>query len=406
VAHYFNADVRPGLWRVQQSAMPTREEVAIAAADALEAAALPRALIGFDGFIDSIVHMVDRRYDMSHNGYERLRTISAFAQRCAAAAGKSTNIEQVHLQDRFGGNGPLLAGGLARLGVPTTFIGAIADPNAPAAVHPVFREFASWCHKAIAIAPPSQTLCAEFDDGKLMFNETSAVQGVTWQRLLEVVGLNVLRDLVAASPLLGINNWSLLGGVEGIWEGLIRDVLPGLGTQRRVFIDLSDPAKRTDRDIAIALALLTRLAATPGTRLTLGLNFAEAERVAKVCGVRRSTPIIPPPHEELPRLAAQLRESLSLDTVVIHPREGAAAATAQGDAAWFDGPTTLSPQLSTGAGDHFNAGFALAQTLSLPLNQCLALGTATSGVYVRDAQSPTRARLCAFLRELPEPEVG
>ncbi len=60
--------------------------------------------------------------------------IPAFAARCASAAGKSTNIEQVLLQDRFGGNGPLLAGALARLDLPTTFIGAIADPNVPASI--------------------------------------------------------------------------------------------------------------------------------------------------------------------------------------------------------------------------------------------------------------------------------
>lgn len=268
--------------------MPSRELSARAAADALASANLPPALVGFDGFIDSIVHMVDRRDDMSRNGYQRLTTIAAFAQRCAAAAGRSTNIEQVLLQDRFGGNGPLFAGALARLGVRTTFIGAIADPNNASSIHPVFREFASWCARAVPIAPPSVTLCAEFDDGKLMFNETSAVQMVTWDRLVSVVGLEALVAHVRASPLFCMNNWSLLGGVPGIWKGLIRDVIPKAGGTRRIFIDLSDPAKRTNADIASAMDLLGELAATKGTSLTLGLNLAEAERVGKAVCV--STP--------------------------------------------------------------------------------------------------------------------
>lgn len=383
--------------------MTSRQQTASHAADALASATLPRALVGFDGFVDSIVHMVDRRQDMSQNGYTRLKTIPAFAQRCASAAGKSTNIEQVLLQDRFGGNGPLLAGALARLGLPTTFIGAIADPSMPASIHPTFRGFASRCHEAIPIAPPSHTLCAEFDDGKLMFNETAAVQTVTWQRLLEVVGLNRLTDLVQHAPLIGINNWSLLGGVPGIWRGLIDDVLPRVTGERRIYIDLSDPAKRTDLDISDALILLGELGSTPGTRLTLGLNLAEAERIAKVCmlGPLRLTPDTLP--ELLPGIAQRLRSSVHVDTIVIHPREGAAAATPT-QAAWFDGPMTDSPMLSTGAGDHFNAGFGLAQTLNLPLAQCLAMGTACSGVYVRDAMSPSRERLVSFLNELPEPE--
>lgn len=383
--------------------MPSRQQIASLAADALAKAELPRALVGFDGFVDSIVHMVDRRQDMSQNGYTRLKTIPAFAARCAAAAGKSTNIEQVLLQDRFGGNGPLLAGALARLGLSTTFIGAIADPNIPASIHPTFRGFASRCDEAIPIAPPSHTLCAEFDDGKLMFNETAAVQTVTWDRLLEVVGLSRLTELVQRSPLIGINNWSLLGGVPGIWRGLIDDVLPKVTGERRIYIDLSDPAKRTDRDIADALALMGELAATPGTRLTLGLNLAEAERIAKVCmlGPLRLTPDTSA--ELLPGVAQRLRSSIHVDTVVIHPREGAAAATPT-EVAWFDGPMTDAPMLSTGAGDHFNAGFGLAQTLKLPPEQCLAMGTACSGVYVRDAMSPSRERLVSFLDALPEPE--
>jgi len=59
------------------------------------------------------------------------------------------------------------------------------------------------------------------------------------------------------------------------------------------------------------------------------------------------------------------------------------------------------PRLSTGAGDHFNAGFAFGQVCGLPLDECLATGCGVSGAYVRDAQSPSRDRLIAFLNQLP-----
>ena len=105
----------------------------------------------------------------------------------------------------------------------------------------------------------------------------------------------------------------------------------------------------------------------------------------------------------VPELAAALRGSMRLDTIVVHPREGAAAASEDG-AAWFDGPFTSTPRLSTGAGDHFNAGFALAQVHGLPLAQCLAVGCAVSGAYVRDAESPSLERLVGFMRSLPAAE--
>ena len=74
--------------------------------------------------------------------------------------------------------------------------------------------------------------------------------------------------------------------------------------------------------------------------------------------------------------------------------------------AWFEGPFTATPRLSTGAGDHFNGGFAFAQVHGLPLEECLAVGCAVSGAYVRDALSPDLDRVIAFLRSLPLPEKG
>lgn len=389
--------------------MPDRQTIARAAADALETAraSLPGVLVGFDGFIDSIVHMVDVRNDMSPTGYRRLATIAAFAARCAAASGTSTNIERVTLEDRFGGNGPLMAGALAAVGAPTTFVGAVGSPSRREgvggwAVAPLFAPFAQRCTRCLAIAEPSHTLCLEFDDGKLMFNDTANVQAVTWPRLLSIVGLDPLRRMVADATLIGIVNWSLLGGVEGIWDGLRTQVFEPLATthprERRIFIDLSDPAKRLDADLHRCLTLLRQLEETPGVSVTLGLNLAESRRFARLLGIA-------PPNSgpSLADSAAALREATALDTIAIHPREGAACAT-RASSSWFDGPFTRSPALSTGAGDHFNAGFGLGQTLNLDPSQCLAVGCALSGAYVRDARSPDLSRLLAFLRDLPNPE--
>ena len=384
----------------------TRADIAASAAAKLAAIVSPAAaLVGFDGFIDSIIHMVDVRRDMSPTGYARLKTISAFAARCADAAGKSTNIEQVLLEDRFGGNGPLMAGGLAQLGMKIDYIGAVGR-GSELSLHPVFSAFASRCRRVIPVAEPSTTDCLEFEDGKLMFNNTANVQDVTWERLLKVVGLDGLLAMADESSLMGIVNWSLQGGVPGIWHGLVRDVFPKLSEkERRVFIDLSDPAKRTDEDIREALTQLKELEAQPRVSVTLGLNLSESQRIASVLGLDAFSNRAMSSMGTVVRRASELiREHLGLDCIVIHPREGAAAADAAGRSAWFDGPFTANPKLSTGAGDHFNGGFAFAQVHGLSLEECLATGCGVSGAYVRDAQSPTRDRLVQFLRDLPGPE--
>jgi sugar/nucleoside kinase (ribokinase family) len=62
------------------------------------------------------------------------------------------------------------------------------------------------------------------------------------------------------------------------------------------------------------------------------------------------------------------------------------------------------PKISTGAGDHFNAGFCLGLVLGFSLPESLCVGVATSGYYVRTAQSPTATELADFIAELPAPQ--
>lgn len=385
--------------------MQNRLKIAQSAAEHLSRSSPFSAMVGFDGFIDEIISVVDQRSDMSPAGYSRLNTIGQFATRAAAAAGKSTNMELVVNQERWGGNGPLMAGALGALGAMVTYIGAVGKTEKPTEIHPLYAEMAARCEKVIPVAPPALTHAFEFEDGKIMFGKTANVQRVTWEQIIATVGLEQIRTIIRNSRLIGIVNWTMLGGVEGIWEGLCRDVLshdPSLAHTLRIFIDLSDPAKRTDADIVRCLHTLRTL--NMFAPVTLGLNLAEAERIAAVlelpcfgdCAAKISVAVR--------QAAAMIREAAKLDCVVIHPRQGAGAATANATG-WFDGPFTSHPKLSTGAGDHFNGGFAFAQTLGLSLDECLAVGCAVSGVYVRDAKSPSLQRLTEFLRVLPNPET-
>jgi sugar/nucleoside kinase (ribokinase family) len=385
-----------------------RAETATAAADALDRAAADGrlagtpALAGFDGFIDSIIRVVDRRHGVARDDFDAIKTISAFAQRVAAAAGKSANLELVVSEDRFGGNGPLYAGALGRLGMPTTYIGAVGRDDQSSAVLPIYEPFAARCEEVIPIAAPAFTDALEFDDGKIMFGKPANVQAVTWERLVERVSLDGLRTRCERAQLIGIVNWTLCGGVQGIWDGLVREVLPPLRkTPRRVFIDLSDPAKRTDADIRSALDTLGQM--NELVPVTLGLNLAESERIAAVLGVEAYRDA-PSRGLGVQAAAERIRERSGLACIVIHPRNGAAAADDRGASAWFEGPFTATPRLSTGAGDHFGAGFSFAQVLGLPLDQGLAVGCAVSGAFVRDAESPDLARVTRFLRMLPRAE--
>ena len=85
------------------------------------------ALLGFDGFIDTILRVVDKR--QSATEYTEVETIEAFGKRIQAAAGKSANFELVVQAVKLGGNGPIMANALGALGVPVTYCGMTGYPH-------------------------------------------------------------------------------------------------------------------------------------------------------------------------------------------------------------------------------------------------------------------------------------
>lgn len=383
-----------------------RQQIARDAAAKLRAAdvASHRALLGFDGFIDTIIHVVDTRASMAPEDFTPINTIEGFAARCAAAAGKSANIEMHITEDRFGGNGPLMAGAVGQLGMPTTYIGGVGKPDRDDELHPIFQPFADRCDEVICVGPPAFTDALEFDDGKLMLGKPANMQRITWGFLKQRLGENELLRRVEGADLLGVVNWTLSGGVQSIFEGLRDELLPKIENPPVIYVDLSDPAKRTDEDVAMVVRTLSQLA--EHAPVLLGLNHAESERIDAVIGSGSyAANASEPKPVAIERAAVAIREKLKLKGVIIHPRDGAAAAIEGMGSAWFDGPFTRSPKLSTGAGDHFNGGFAFAYTLGLDLAESLAAGCAVSGCYVRDAMSPTFERLTGFLDDMPLPET-
>ena len=124
-------------------------------------AAQMSAFVGLDGFVDEILHVVDKRE--SAEVYQRLPTIAKLADRLAAAAGKSTNVELVNQITKLGGNGPIMANALASFGMKVTYLGILGHPN----LHPVFEDFARRA-EVHSIAEPGTTDALEFEDGKVM----------------------------------------------------------------------------------------------------------------------------------------------------------------------------------------------------------------------------------------------
>jgi sugar/nucleoside kinase (ribokinase family) len=190
----------------------------------------------------------------------------------------------------------------------------------------------------------------------------------------------------------------MLPHMSDIWEKLLTQIVPNVSKKpRKFFVDLADPEKRTHKDIHDALDILAKFQGP--FDVILGLNLKEAGEILEVLGL----PAAKDPEAEIESTAKTIRQTLNIYCCVVHPRSGAAAATA-GASARFAGPFVKHPKISTGAGDHFNAGFALGQVLGFTLEESLCTGVGTSGYYVRSGISPSALQLAEFVDKLPPPQ--
>ena len=343
------------------------------------------ALVGFDGFVDTIVTPVGLRRGQGEN-FTPINTITEFAQRIQGAAGKSTNLEFYPRMDKLGGNGPIMANALLATGTRVTYIGALGQP----AVHPVFSGLATRA-RTFSICDAAHTTAVEFNDGKLMLGQMKSLDDITYDRICAVMGESTFHAELASADLVSLINWTMVPNMTAILVELVERVLPKLPAHDCIFFfDLCDPEKRSVEDLRAALTAMAQFVRFG--RVTLGLNLKEAQQVYAALGFAA----LGEDEASLRRMAADIRAKLALTTVVVHPRECAACATVDGT--WcVPGPYTTKPLITTGAGDHFNAGFSTGQLLGLSPEACLALGVCTSGHYVRTAQSPSLSDLETFL---------
>jgi hypothetical protein len=345
-----------------------------------------KVVMGLDGFVDHILHAVETREDAEN--YIRMKNLKDLGDRISKAAGLSTSVEFVPINSKLGGNGPIMANALTSFGLDTTYIGALGVPS----IHAVFEPMRDKC-KLISIANPGQTDAVEFLDGKLMIGKRQSLKDVNWDNLKESVGIEKLIALLDESKLIGLENWTMLPYMTGIWKGILTEVLPHIdgNKEKYIFFDLADPENRLKADIVEALGVIQQFSSK--FKVILGLNLKEAIEIGNILEISDGFSRM-----DLETLTTEIYKRLNIYSLVVHPVKEAAV-VCDGEYSNTLGPFEPNPKLTTGAGDNFNAGFCLGQVLGLSPKESLIIGTATSGFYVRNAASPTFYELIEFLNE-------
>lgn len=347
-----------------------------------------KVLLGFDGFIDEILHVVDKRINCQQ--YERLLTMSEFGKKIVNSSGLSMNIEMVAVEQKIGGNGTILANALANQGMDVTYIGALGERP----IHPLYVLMGKRC-KLISICEPAHTSAIEFLDGKIISSTLEAFNGITWKKIEDKVGKSTLKELISNANIIGFLNWTMVLSMTDIWRHLLTEILPLMDRNRLkekiLFVDLADPEKRDPSDIRQALWLLEELSAY--FTVVLGLNQKEAGEIAELRGYKLKDIR----QEDTGELTGYIRNNLNIDMVVVHSVKEACIATLN-EVKQVEGFYCSHPKLSTGAGDNFNAGFILGCASGCSKEGSLLLGCASSGYYVKYGMSANLDQICDFMR--------
>lgn len=337
---------------------------------------------GFDGFVDTIVKIIREKKDDGTPVY--FESIREFGDYVLEKQKASFSLELEEKSVKLGGNMPIMANALGHLGASVHCIGALGYPQ----THAAFTGFSRNCN-LYGFADPGFSTAYEFSDGKMLMASMSGINQAGWDTISEKIGLEKLIALYRESDMFCLLNWSEIDASTGIWKGLLQDVFPHIAgkNERTIFVDLSDCSKRPVSQLKEVLLMLQDF--TAYGKLIFSLNRNEAAVIYRALFQDE-------PGDDLEKAASGIFAKLGIYKLVIHSAKEVIAT---------DGKQTIKtgtfytaqPMISTGAGDHFNAGFAAAELLNLDLDLSLLLANAVSGYYVRTAISAGIKELTQFI---------
>ncbi|MEO5890610.1 MAG: PfkB family carbohydrate kinase [Ferruginibacter sp.] len=342
---------------------------------------------GFDGFVDAIVKVIKNKPEKKRPSF--FNTKKEFGNYIIDKAGTSFSLELEELTTKQGGNMPIMANALGRLGIGVNCIGALGYPQ----LHPAFKDMSANC-SLHSFADPGISTAVEFNDGKIILGQMNTLNNAGWQNIKDRIGMRTLTDLYKKSDLLCIVNWAEIDTSSEIWQGLLEEILPTYKSpvqKQTAFFDLSDCSKRSPRSISGMLGQLSKFSRF--TNVILGLNQNEARLIYQVL-YKNTT------EKGLAFLGEKIFDKLAIDTLVLHSSKEAIAINKE---AWYTCKSFFvkKPTISTGAGDNFNAGFCAARLMELNMESTLIFAGAVAGIYTRTGRSPELTDVINFLENKP-----
>jgi len=337
---------------------------------------------GFDGYVDRVRTMVESR--TGPNDYVEMDSLETLEQRIneSVALNNSCSLEWTRHAKRAGGHTSHLGRAFTEFGFDSTVVGTYGSPPKP-----IFERELGEC-SLVSVGSPSYSDAIEFNNGKFMLNEIGSMETLDWDTLCERIDMEWLAERLESAAVLSIGYWSTMPFLPSIWDGLSREVWPSLSNPpRTVFIDPADVRRMSTDRLRDGLESLRRL--TDVARVTVSANRRETGVLASLTGERG---------DDFESTARRARDTLGISRYFAHTVDRALVVT-EDSTTRAQTPIVAEPELTTSAGDHFNAGAILGDVLGMSDAASLVLGNVVANWFVRNGSPPNFEELRTFLGE-------
>lgn len=339
-------------------------------------------LLGFDGFVDRILRPMRTKTRKSAVPFE---TMLEFSDWIKLKSGKSCSIDLELVQEKLGGNMPIVANALSNLGCNTTCIGALGFPD----IHPVFKKMSEKCH-LISVSNPGYCEALEFKDGKIMLATNYDIDFLDYHKMLSIVGeANLIKYFECCDAFVFLN-WGELLYSNDLLESIIKNILPKccFNKKKIMVVDFSDFSRRECSEVVCMVQLLNQYAAY--FDITISVNQNELDLLLEKLAIEQTES---GDDDAILKLAGMFRCS----NFVIHLLE-CTRFVHNHSVQTIEKHVIKDPKIITGGGDNFNTGLLFGLLLGYKIEDAIQIAGALSCLYVRDAENIDLNKLNHFMK--------
>ncbi len=341
-----------------------------------------KVMLGWDGYLDIVWTLISERKSIDE--YDIMTTMTELADKINSVAGSASSLEMKKKYQRGGGFTTNVGRTLKVLNVKTNIFGLFGEKG----VKETFDELRSENTQLYSGGEPCYSNIFEFHDGKFMFSVVENMLETNWEKLSNRYGEDKLVKNIQQSDIIGQGYWSNILAFDDIMKKVAQIAADSEGAKKKVFLDFGNVKKRAPQKLLDSFAVFKEVA--DQVDIIVSLNRPELIATAEAVGINITN------NEQIIEKLVEVREKMHVNDLVVHTPEFASIANENGTVSMRQ-VKCVSPAITTGAGDNFNAGLVYAKLLTDQPELILLIANATTSHYVTNGYPPNIEELYEYL---------